>query len=104
MPEERPVSRQRDSSRRRYEAYQNERRARTERGDAGPHGTSAARPRTRERSFWQLLREFLRLLGPQRSSVIFALATVTVATLLKLFPPAATKVVIDYVLGDVPLP
>ncbi|MEZ6070822.1 MAG: ABC transporter ATP-binding protein [Pirellulales bacterium] len=34
----------------------------------------------------------------------FALATLSVATLLSLVPPAATKVVVDNVLGDKPLP
>ena len=33
-----------------------------------------------------------------------SLATLTVATLLALIPPAATKFVIDYVLGGKPLP
>src|SRR5262249_16410535 len=39
-----------------------------------------------------------------RTPVVFALATLTVATLLKLIPPAATKITIDYVLTDRPLP
>jgi ATP-binding cassette subfamily B protein/subfamily B ATP-binding cassette protein MsbA len=105
MADKRPASRHRDSSRRRYEAYQVERRAKAEAGKGRWRDrTARARLRPRERSFWQLLREFFHLLRSQRPSVILALATVTVATVLKLVPPAATKVVIDYVLGGQPLP
>jgi ATP-binding cassette subfamily B protein/subfamily B ATP-binding cassette protein MsbA len=60
--------------------------------------------RSRQRSFAVLLREFLRLLRSHRRAVAFALATLTVATILKLIPPAATKLAIDYVLGDRTLP
>jgi ATP-binding cassette subfamily B protein/subfamily B ATP-binding cassette protein MsbA len=41
---------------------------------------------------------------PQRGPVIFALGTLTVSTILGLVPPASTKFVIDYVLGDKPTP
>ena len=37
-------------------------------------------------------------------AIAFALLTLTVATILKLVPPAATKLAIDYVLGDRSLP
>jgi ATP-binding cassette subfamily B protein/subfamily B ATP-binding cassette protein MsbA len=56
------------------------------------------------RSSWRLFAEFWGLLRGHRPKVIFALGTITVATLLKLAPPAATKIVIDYVLTDRPLP
>src|SRR5262245_28569056 len=52
----------------------------------------------------RLLLEFWRLLEGNRSAVIFSLATLSIATLLKLIPPAATKVTIDYVLTDRPIP
>ncbi|RUL86970.1 ABC transporter ATP-binding protein [Tautonia sociabilis] len=39
-----------------------------------------------------------------RGAVAFALGTLTIGTLLRLIPPAATKVVIDYVLLARPLP
>lgn len=58
----------------------------------------------RNRSFWQLLREFWRLLKGHRSNVIFALGTLTIATLLGLIPPAGTKFAIDYVLSEPRLP
>lgn len=41
---------------------------------------------------------------PYRGQVVFALATLTISTILGLVPPAATKFVIDYVLGDKPTP
>ncbi|MFN9036544.1 MAG: ABC transporter ATP-binding protein, partial [Planctomyces sp.] len=58
----------------------------------------------RVRSTGTLVREFLGLLRPYRSSLILALATVTVSTLLGLLPPAGTKFVIDYALTGRPLP
>ncbi len=60
--------------------------------------------RSRQRSFTTLLWEFLRLLRGHRRALGVALVTLTVATILKLAPPAATKLAIDYVLGDRTLP
>jgi len=57
-----------------------------------------------DRSSWELIKSFFGLLQGQRRSMTFAMATLTVATLLALVPPVATKVVLDYVLGDFPLP
>lgn len=37
-------------------------------------------------------------------SIVFALAALTCATVLKLIPPAGTKVLVDYILADQPLP
>jgi ATP-binding cassette subfamily B protein/subfamily B ATP-binding cassette protein MsbA len=56
------------------------------------------------RSVWQLYGELFRLMRGHRWGVAVALATLTVGTLLRLIPPAATKVVIDYVLLARPLP
>jgi ATP-binding cassette subfamily B protein/subfamily B ATP-binding cassette protein MsbA len=50
--------------------------------------------------FW----EFLRLLRGHGSAIGFALATLILATLLRLIPPLATKLVVDNVLIDRPLP
>lgn len=58
----------------------------------------------RDRSSGQLVKSFLGLLSEQKSAVIFSLATLTVATILALIPPATTKIVVEYVLGDTPLP
>jgi ATP-binding cassette, subfamily B, bacterial len=58
----------------------------------------------RHRTFWKLLKQFWGLLREQRSAILFALVMTTLATILRLIPPAATKLVVDYVLGDKPLP
>jgi ATP-binding cassette subfamily B protein len=57
-----------------------------------------------DRSSWTLIKRFVDLLRGQRGRITFALATLTVATVLALVPPAATKVVVDYVLGGQELP
>jgi ATP-binding cassette subfamily B protein/subfamily B ATP-binding cassette protein MsbA len=58
----------------------------------------------RDRSTWALVASFLRLLRGQWLALAFSLGTLTVATLLALIPPVATKFVVDYVLGGKPLP
>jgi ATP-binding cassette subfamily B protein/subfamily B ATP-binding cassette protein MsbA len=58
----------------------------------------------RHRSAWMLLRQFWGLLDTQRTPILVALVLTTVATVLRLIPPAATKWIVDYVLGDKPLP
>jgi ATP-binding cassette subfamily B protein/subfamily B ATP-binding cassette protein MsbA len=50
-----------------------------------------------------LIRSFIRLLGDQRPAVVFALATLTISTVLGLFPPLATKFIVDNVLSRKPL-
>ena len=59
---------------------------------------------TPSRSFGVLLREFVVLLRGYRLHVALALATLTVGTLLKLIPPAATKLAVDYIFMNRPLP
>ena len=58
----------------------------------------------RQRSLWRLYRELYAILEGHRGSIALALATLSVSTLLRLLPPAATKLVIDYVLLRRPLP
>ncbi|MHC5115427.1 MAG: ABC transporter ATP-binding protein [Planctomycetota bacterium] len=57
----------------------------------GPHG---------QRTFFQLFAAFYGFLRGSRAIIAFSLLTVTIATGLKLIPPAATGFVLDYVLGD----
>jgi ATP-binding cassette, subfamily B, bacterial len=74
-------------------------------GFRGRNGQSRdVQTRARERSSWALVRNFLGLLRGHGGSVILSLSTLTVVTLLALIPPAATKFVVDYVLGGKPLP
>jgi ATP-binding cassette, subfamily B, bacterial len=94
------------TSRRRFSQYLEELIRRRKAGELDvaplPHG----RPRPsapRNRSFWTLLAAFWGFLKGQRLGLGFALATLSVSTLLKLLPPAATKIVIDNVLGGQPI-
>ena len=67
-------------------------------------GTAGGGRHRRERSALALVRSFLRLLRGHRAAVAWSLATLTAATLLALIPPASTKVVVDYVFSEKPLP
>jgi ATP-binding cassette, subfamily B, bacterial len=91
-------------SSRRYLEYRRQlqqRRSGRQIADDRPAGDS---PPQRTRSFGRLLLEFLRLLRGHYGAIGFALGTLTLSTLLNLAPPLATKVVIDSVLSDGPLP
>lgn len=57
----------------------------------------------RDRSAWTLLSEFWTLLERHRATVVFALLLLGVSTTLGLAPPIATKLIIDNVLGGVPV-
>ena len=70
---------------------------------AEAEGAIVRAARSRPRSFVDLLRHFFALLGGHRLPITLALGTLTLSTLLNLIPPAATKVIIDNVLGDRPL-
>ena len=85
------------SSRIRFEQYKAELQERNGRA-------AVARKQQRDRSALELVRSFLHLMRGYRRSVAFSLATLTLATVLALLPPAATKFVVDYVLGGKPVP
>ena len=65
---------------------------------------SGRRSLERTRSFKTLLREFLKMVGKNRVSLIWSLFFLTIGSLIGLIPPAATKIVFDNILGDDPLP
>lgn len=92
------------SSSRRYAQYRQRLKERTGGKGAGVARKPGDAAPPRARSFGSLLWQFLRLLQGNGWAVGFALGTLTVATVLKLVPPLATKLVIDNVLGDHPLP
>lgn len=103
---------QQPSSRRQFETYKEKRRKDPSTAGeslsgghhSGGHGQGAPKG-PRQRGFRELLREFWKLLAGNRRTIVFALCTLTVATLLKLAPPAAIKVAVDTVLDkDAPLP
>ncbi len=88
------------SSRQRYQEYLKEIAKRSEEAASKQLGRSGSV--RKQRSFWQLLSAFWRQLVGHRAQVLFALATLTVSTLLGLLPPAGTKFAIDYVLTEPP--
>jgi ATP-binding cassette subfamily B protein/subfamily B ATP-binding cassette protein MsbA len=85
------------SSRQQFERYKVELRTREA---VSAHG----RPTRRERSAWMLVISFFKFLRGHGAALFLSLATLTVATLLALIPPATTKLVVDNVLGGKPLP
>lgn len=101
---------QQSSSRQQFDSYREKRRKnppRPGRGHGGDRQTKDAdgKPQPRARGFFELLSKFWELLEGNRRAVVFALATLTVSTLLNLAPPAAIKVAVDTVLNqDAPLP
>jgi ATP-binding cassette subfamily B protein/subfamily B ATP-binding cassette protein MsbA len=94
MPEQR--------SRFRFSEYRRQLRESRNSGQKPASGPARAE-RAHPRSFWRLWAEFWRLLKGHRLAVVFSLATLTVATLLSLVSPAATKLMIDNVLEGKPL-
>ncbi|QDT15391.1 ABC transporter ATP-binding protein [Alienimonas californiensis] len=103
------VSRSGRPSRARFEEYrrglfQDRKRA----DEPAPETAGAERRRKnaepRNRSAKALALAFWSQVRGHRGEIAFALTTLTISTLLGLVPPAATKFVIDSVLGDTPLP
>ena len=95
------MSKRLESSRQRFEDYKHEVRLRHQSTDEAPTSTvhvDRRGHRKRLRSSANLIRNFFGILRGQRLAVAFALFTLTIATLLALIPPAATKFVIDYAL------
>ena len=95
-------------SRQRFQKYRREFSRRLKQGEFRPGTARTAAQQSIEgaaqRSFPQLLRSFFGLLRGHRAALALALSTLSIATLLKLVPPAATKATIDYVLGGKPWP
>ena len=63
-----------------------------------------AAPPAKHRSLPRLYRELYAVLGRHRRTIAIALLGLSVATVLKLVPPAATKAAIDYALLGRPIP
>ncbi|MCH8211548.1 MAG: ABC transporter ATP-binding protein [Planctomycetes bacterium] len=95
------------SSRRRYEQYRRDLKTDQSTDSLTGDATTWHRQRTAltgQRSSLQLLKQFFGLLQGHRTRIAAALGALTIATLLNLAPPAATKIVVDYVLAAQPLP
>jgi len=74
------------------------------RHNSGLGGVASPQNQRSDRSTRELVTAFFQLLRGHRRAIALALGTLTVATVLALIPPAATKFVVDYVLGDRPIP
>lgn len=83
------------SSRRQFEQY---------RAELISRNSDGHQRHRRDRTAGMLIWSFLKLVNGRRAALAFALGTLSIATLLSLVPPAATKFVVDYVLTGRPLP
>ena len=94
------------SSRHRFDEYRETVRQRKvdKSRPVGHHGRerSAIKIGDRDRGFWELIREFWRLIGPHHRQIYVALFFLTIAIGLRLVPPVGTKLAIDCVLTDPP--
>ncbi len=86
------------SSRARFLEYRRNRRG------AEPPKSQPGEGRSRQRSLSTLYRALYDILEGHRGSIALALSTLTASTVLRLLPPAATKLVVDYVLLRRPIP
>ncbi len=93
------------SSRRRFAEYLDHIRKRRNEGEGDGSATESSPEQSKtDRSFLTLFGQFIRLLNGHRGKIAVALLTLSVSTVLKLVPPAATKVAIDYVFTERPIP
>ncbi len=92
----------RSNSRVRFSLYKQKRREKGK--EPGPRKEKPPGAEGQDRSLLRLLGELWRVLRGHRRAIAASLGLLSLATLLKLIPPAATKFVIDYVLTNRPLP
>ncbi len=96
-----------DPSHRRFTQYRQkvrERYASGERPQHGHHDRNSKKLGDRERKFWELFGEFLRLTSNHRRQIGIALALLTLGIGLRLIPPFGTKLAIDSALTSPPKP
>lgn len=98
------MAKRRAGSRRRFNEYKQDLKRRRAQGEfkanTGGHHSRSSQRGPRHRSFGQLFAQFFGLMRGHRGAIAFSLATLTFSTLLKLIPPAATKIVVDLLDGD----
>jgi len=95
------------SSLQRFREYRRKLRERAHSGELrNTYGTHDGRVKSikRSRAFWPLFRAFLGLMRGHGSTLVMALGTLTISTLLGLLPLYGTKLVVDNVLDSKPLP
>ena len=97
-----------EPSRSRFSEYRQEVRQRNASDERPrPHGHSDRNPKKlgdRDRQFWELFREFLKLTSSHRRQIAIALSLLTVGIGLRLIPPLGTKLAIDSALTVPPKP
>ncbi|MFM9068419.1 MAG: ABC transporter ATP-binding protein [Planctomycetota bacterium] len=99
-----PAAAERGNSRQQFKVYR-EQVLRQELPNGSVHGSADSRdPKDRVRTSSRLVWQFFQLLRPFRTPIILILISLTLATLLGLIPPAATKFVVDFGLSGRPLP
>lgn len=94
-------------SRLRFDEYRTKVRERNAKNETpSPHhhggGRSPKKLGERERKFFELFKEFLHLIRPQRHNVVVAILLLTVGIVLRLLPPLGTKLAIDSALTEPP--
>lgn len=92
------------TSRLRYRQYRSDLANHRTEGSSRTAAAHAKNKSRRSRTFGDLIREFFIMLRGNRLLLASALAMASLATLLSLIPPYATKIVVDNVLGTQPLP
>ncbi|WP_442507667.1 ABC transporter ATP-binding protein [Novipirellula sp. SH528] len=94
-----------EPSRSRFSSYREKIRQRNSRAKTPEshsyHGSgrSARKLGTRERGFWELFREFIRLIKSYHRQIAGSIALLTVGIVLRLIPPVGTKLAIDSALS-----
>ncbi|EMI16977.1 ABC transporter ATP-binding protein [Rhodopirellula maiorica SM1] len=94
-----------EPSRSRFSSYREKIRQRNSRAKSPEshsyHGSgrSARKLGTRERGFWELFREFIRLTSSYHRQIAGAIGLLTVGIVLRLIPPVGTKLAIDSALS-----
>lgn len=99
-----------ESSRSRFSQYRQrvrERQRPGKRAEVATHSGELGSSRKlgdRQRGSFELFREFWKLLRGHRAQVVASLTILTISVMLRLIPPAGTKLAIDSVLTDPPKP
>ena len=86
----------------RFDDYQAKALERRKAGKVTDNRGAVKKPR--QRSFTELFVRFWAMLGTHRPMVVGSLVALSLATLMSLVPLYAPKIVVDYILGDQPMP
>ena len=93
-----------ESSRNRFETYRTDFKNNPPEPGRAHSNRQPDSKKKRARSSLELIKRFWGLLRGHYGRVAFALSTLTLGTVLALIPPVSTKFIVDFVLGDKPVP